>query len=128
MIDLDAIRKRLAETAGSTPGPWRLAKRHTMSAPHVAIVADGDTGWDDPINIGGYGGHLVAESVHKTNRALLLEAPQLRKDAAAMADELEALRCLLAECRRLVDIPDAYMSKSERAELLANIDKAMEQA
>lgn len=54
-----------------TRGPWR------DSDGYGAIVADGDTGYDDADNLRGYGGHLVCESVAPRNRPLLRHAPDL---------------------------------------------------
>lgn len=60
-----------------TPGPWR-------DGPYGGIVADGDTGRDDPRNVAGYGGHLVCESVSSRNRPLLKAAPDMYESLRAL--------------------------------------------
>jgi hypothetical protein len=54
-----------------TPGPWRVAENHG------AVVADADSGHDDPWNIEYYGGHLIAESIDPRNRPIIAAAPEL---------------------------------------------------
>lgn len=55
-----------------TKGPWRNAGTR-----YQAIVADADTGHDDPESVAAYGGHLVAESVTAPNAHLIAAAPDL---------------------------------------------------
>lgn len=75
------LEKLLAEV---TPD-WRCAGKH------MAIISDGNTGWDKPSDIDAYGGHLVCESVnHPAIKSLIIAAPILARKVIAAEKLVEA--------------------------------------
>lgn len=55
-----------------TKGPWRSGKNADC------VVADYPAGHEqDPHGIDYYGGHLVAESIHSSNRPIIIAAPTM---------------------------------------------------
>lgn len=55
-----------------TTGPWRIS-----GSRYQAVVADGDTGHDDPFSVSAYRGHLVCESATDGNARIIAAAPDL---------------------------------------------------
>jgi len=59
--------------AKHTPGPWRVS-----SSPYGAVVCDTPIGGHGHDDVKHYGGHLIAESIHRdADMALIAAAPQL---------------------------------------------------
>lgn len=70
-----------------TPGPWRMGRNNHC------VVADcpvrGVSGSDE---VEYYDGHLVAESITRSNAALISAAPELLDIAFFCRDHLQAMR------------------------------------
>ena len=109
-ITADELENLLAEV---TPG-WRCAGKY------MAIISDGNTGWDKPSEIYGYGGHMVCESVkHPAIKSLIIAAPTLARKVIAAERLAEAATRLDDEYCGQIYGPALCSIESLRAALAA---------
>ena len=79
--------EELKDLLGKVTPDWRCAGKH------MAIISEGNTGWDKPSEIYGYGGHMVCESVkHPAIKSLIIAAPTLARKVIAAEKLVEALK------------------------------------
>ena len=100
-----------------TPGPWRPGKNSDD------VVADSPAGHDDETAVKYYGGHLVAESICSSNRALIAAAPELLVALELTRENLRACQATIHLCG---GFDPAYVNDAQAAMKVA--DAAMAKA